>query len=489
MKKELKKLIKKSLDDFKQFYKLVESDPEKLEKIIEEIETVRKAKMSALSPTDKIIVKITDKHVVFDAFGDDPKSWIIASSFIISIVSKYPEYQEIIDKINEWFPEGTSWGQQFKIESKKPGKIHLMSLLTNIIALKLENKLSEELIDKYIEIFYQVNKDKIFEFMLFYSIAGIDLRFEEIDFSNGIILKKGKESDYKSLEELIYFRKKTIVNLPKVLLKISKKVKFIRELIDLEKKAFYFFKLYKFSNVFTYEHYRHVVTVSGQGRLDKIDVIKPNLWFKPYIIYQKDKEKIVELFNLLSSSFDKIFTDEKLRSYIIALERYEWALMGNYDFDRRLLFVLMGLEALYQKDDKERFNQLIRLSMRLPKLFKYLGWNPNKIQQIIRKAYYYRSKIAHGGDYGENWETDIKKLFPEILNYLRISLLFFLYRIPVTKNTNIALIDESLLIDSKDNELKSIIEEFSLLFKPCLSEKVDDLLLTLEDFRIKYNIS
>ena len=151
----------------------------------------------------------------------------------------------------------------------------------------------------------------------------------------------------------------------------------------------------------------------------------------------------------------------------IAYDRYSDSLEGGI-MEKRVSNAVMGLEALYLQGGEQQ-EMSYRLRMRVGKLLSLVGYNPSEIQERMKDAYEVRSKYVHGGllkSKGsrklEGKYGDINEFTKTIINYLRASIVALLNR--PSKNTIIRRLDESLLDNTREDEIRNI------LFMPCEKE-------------------
>ena len=100
----------------------------------------------------------------------------------------------------------------------------------------------------------------------------------------------------------------------------------------------------------------------------------------------------------------------------------------------------------------------------------------------------FRNKISHGLKYDDDWREKIIACFPHILNYLRISLLFFLYHYSMTKNEIVSRIQDSIFSDAEIKNLKKMVKNLSNDFKICLEKDVSSKIFFREDLVIDLKI-
>lgn len=150
-------------------------------------------------------------------------------------------------------------------------------------------------------------------------------------------------------------------------------------------------------------------------------------------------------------------------SLSISYDRYCDALLKLDIPEYRIANAIMGLEALFFKSDGEKDELRYRLRIRIGKFLGALGFNALEVQQLIKEAYDVRSLFLHGGILSvekgrkiDETHGNINSLIRKILDILRISIVVNLM-IEKEKNELIALIDDALIDDEKNNDLKALL--------------------------------
>jgi len=148
----------------------------------------------------------------------------------------------------------------------------------------------------------------------------------------------------------------------------------------------------------------------------------------------------------------------------IAYDRYCDSLEGRI-IEKRISSAVMGLESLYLSGSEQQ-EMSYRLRMRVSKLLRLIGFNPNETSERIKDAYEIRSKYVHGGLLNQKERRKLEKKygnineFPKIImDYLRASIVALLKR--PSKTSLIQKIDDSFLDSKKEDEIKK------MLFIPC----------------------
>lgn len=122
--------------------------------------------------------------------------------------------------------------------------------------------------------------------------------------------------------------------------------------------------------------------------------------------------------------------------------------------------------------ETERTSPSLRLCLRIPKFLEHLDYNIETAIKNIKIAYNFRNKVVHGLNYESNWRENVLRLFPITLNILRVVIVIRLLTLDLTKQDFVKMLDNSLLIKSKDKKLEELIHkiknENEIVFKPII---------------------
>ena len=145
----------------------------------------------------------------------------------------------------------------------------------------------------------------------------------------------------------------------------------------------------------------------------------------------------------------------------IAYSSFSASLIESGIEEQRIANVIIGLEALFLKSEKER-NKSNQLSRRIAQLLSLSPTDSRKIRRVINDAYEVRSIFLHGSRLKNSdrhmvllkrYNDNPHELLKLILEYIRKSLLIFL-TVEMSKDKIILLLDNSLISTKDDNELK-----------------------------------
>lgn len=180
-----------------------------------------------------------------------------------------------------------------------------------------------------------------------------------------------------------------------------------------------------------------------------------------YGLDSKNFESFLEIYKFVNFYIKPLKTDNGFEtlSFPFSYNFYCDALEGRIQSDKRIAYIIMGLESIYcSAEDKSDVSYKLRI--RCAKFLGLLGYNGLEILNLIKIAYGIRSSFAHGGktDF-KNLEKKLDKLniksvndFETLLmNYLRISIVLEIS----LSNKYCFLMDlDNTLIKNDDNEFK-----------------------------------
>ena len=185
----------------------------------------------------------------------------------------------------------------------------------------------------------------------------------------------------------------------------------------------------------------------------------PLLGVKRNIIEPADEKCLEKLYHVLLPimSKDIVYKDGK-DEISIAYKLYSDALTREKRNDWKLATLVAGLEAIYVS---ERHHKKYKLKRRAGKLLGYFSETPENVCAILEESYNIRNSVFHG----DILETNQVNAIPEYLSltyeYLRKSILIFLFLIKkeeLDKYLIIGYIEDSLKGGDGEKKLIKILE-------------------------------
>jgi len=453
--------------------------------------TVEDVSKTVKSIKRKITVKERKETTIWDPIGeDDPQIKILIWDYFYKI-EKWDLTMEILSLLKENIPDEIRFGYgNFSIDHPEPERIILSGLIINILIKKINEELTDEIINDYLETFIKDIFERKIVIYNFDFLKGIEIETDEIKLSNNIQIKKATKEDFETLENFANFHFSHTIYLPKLLLKTITPIRFDKnERLNLT-DFYLIIRLFRFAVIYPYDRYRYRKTAYGQAMLTNIPVKKHIKQFKNYKLKKEEIPELKTFFNAIFGPLQEIKKKKNYeknpdyRSLVIALSRYNLALFSNLGLDQQFMFAVMGMETLFSTES-EKTSTSLKLSLRIPKFLNQLGYRVESSQKNIKAAYKFRNKVVHGLKYNSKWQEKISELFPIILNFLRITIAFRLLTLDYPKEKFVKLLDQSLLIKSKEEKLRKLVSKIQIhyesLFKPILLdyEKVEPIIVTL----------
>ena len=144
---------------------------------------------------------------------------------------------------------------------------------------------------------------------------------------------------------------------------------------------------------------------------------------------------------------------------VIAIQRYNDAVLKPEIFESRLSFAIMALEALYLKET-ERAELEHRLGQRVARLLSFYGYEPLEVYNTLKDSYDLRSSFVHGSPIPSERLKDIDKTGQKVIEYVRLSIvLFLLLKQMYEKDKFLSLVDHSLLNKNAYDKLEQTLKE------------------------------
>jgi len=150
--------------------------------------------------------------------------------------------------------------------------------------------------------------------------------------------------------------------------------------------------------------------------------------------------------------------EKEYRTLFISIERYNSALLESVDIDRKLMTAVMGLESLFTFE-KDRGENAFKLGIRVARLLGNLNFDAVNVRALTEQAYNFRNKVVHGSYISQDNIKKMNEIFPNILNYLRVSLIVFLLNQETGKDKMIEMIDQSTISNTQNEELKKVLKK------------------------------
>jgi len=389
----------------------------------------------------------------------------LITSFIYEYESN-DSFRVFLMKIQDFF-KPKSWtlpnGQRSLPFSDYPRSINAYYYIHYYIERILQKVISEELDDRLLEDYTNRLIDELegkpFDMIGVFNVQGLDIEFNEAKLTQNLFLKNGSEEDLDAINKFAYFKHNQETEIPNIIMKINIRTTRYYDIYKEINKVLRILRFYIMGDIISSQLIVFTKTVSYPNELDSYDNNKFNIHFKN-TLKKKDIDFLTKFIDEINLAVTKIEKNDKYRFLSIAIERYEWALLEKQLLDRLFLSAVIGLEALFSKEKESSVTKQV-YCFRIAKFLSFFDLNPLNVKFNFAKAYSFRNNIVHGNIYDENWFVNLKEQYTIILNYLRLSIIFFLLNNDLTKNQILNSIDESLLgvndpykIEERINKIK-----------------------------------
>lgn len=339
----------------------------------------------------------------------------------------------------------------------------LERFIHKIIHEKLEGKLSEDSLIDYASLFKSELELAPVEYKYIHYLSGIYLEPNSIRINDKVYIRKTRESDLEYTSELLIDFPKSR-SIPSSILEINISTQEEKECFEYINNIFNSLRLYKLGSILPLETEtlkKTIIWPSAKSRSWSGDIY---FAFNKYTIQESHVDTFTKFVN---SIVHELYIDKKSKNFWslgIAIDRYNSALLEKTDSDRRLMISVMGLESLFSLP-KERGENAYKLSIRVAKLLGIMNFEVEKVKILIQKAYSFRNMVVHGLYIAQNKRNEMNEILPEILNYLRISIIIFLLNHNIGKDRMLIKIDNSLIDVNQSRDLKKLIEKTTEEFK------------------------
>jgi hypothetical protein len=335
----------------------------------------------------------------------------------------------------------------------------LETFIQRLIYEKLEGKLSEDSIIEYASLFKSEMELSSTEYRYVHYLDGILLETDSIKINDNVRIRKTQKSDLEYTRDIFFdIPISRYGGMPLSILEIEIFAKDEKDCHEYVDRIFNSLRLYKLGSIYSQESIstkRTIIWPAGQSRgWSNLNYST----FRKYTVKESEVDTFVNFMNSIAQklNFDK--EEKRFRSLHISIERYNSALLESIDIDRKLMTAVMGLESLFTFE-KDRGENAFKLGFRVAKLLGYLNFDAEKVRALTEKAYNFRNKVVHGSYISQEGRKEMNEIFPNILNYLRASLIIFLLNQEVDKDKMVEMIDKSMINYSYDEKSRESLEK------------------------------
>lgn len=389
----------------------------------------------------------------FDYVEKQEWHWKDQFDFIKRIVKQLPGYNKIVSEISKKYgvnePQADFWLSRF---------------VQNLTQKVLEGVTDEILVDYATTFIGDLEKSPI-DWRLKIWIEGIWLQDDEYQIYEGLSIRKPKPSDLEveipfDFVPMHMYRPFGFKDISPAILEFTYRSRNQQEIQDEMEIILTSLRLFKLGSVFSVKaemHPKSFLSFSG--------IMGPTLQFASPYKYPINRQDIPKLKDLIKKTKTVLpkgslqAASGEIDPVIIALQRYNDALLKPESLQSRIACTITCFEALYLKAG-ERMELSHRLSQRASALLGFFDRKPLEVYNYLSQAYDMRSTFIHGSQIKPQGHKNVAKLAEKTLEYARVSLLVFLQLKPlIGKDNLISKIDNSLLDEEVHSKLKRFIKE------------------------------
>jgi len=443
----------------------------KLSLLINESLTILKSRQNEAKPSKMTMIrhKITEFHED-DTGGlgfvstNEPFERLDWSSFIYELVSKdisqLPAFKEIVEEIVH------EYDQIFlklspSINRKSQTEFWLSTLLIQILREQIEGKMTASRIIELITIFEnEINCGPIENKVVSY-LKGMRLKTDSITLDRNTTIRKLYASDfeYEGYAFAFPISLRSEMNFPSSVIEIKTRTKDDSEINNKLDRILLTLRLFRLGSVHSlWNDMTKLSAIWTSGTYSTWSHSGFTESYK-YDIQESDVKNLQKFYSVIEPL---IQTGGPVEDFplSIALTRYSNSLLEPVDTERKIMTAMMGLESLYSMpSDKGEIGY--RISLRIARLFSFLGFDSSEVRKNVEKSYFVRSSVAHGLRADEKKIGKLDDLSKALLEYLRLSLIVFTLVGATQKNRFVASIDNSLVDVAISVELKNQIAKIA----------------------------
>jgi len=399
----------------------------------------------------------TDKGVTeASAHGEDitKTSWFGATLKLTESIKKSTEYSSALVQLANVFGKDDILSRDLEhfvgklidkcLHNSKFGEVEIDSLIKTFL-----NNLRKEAVKCGAEV----------------ELEGIALRPDKVELSHGITLRRTKIEDLE--REFLPYEpiQHRLFPIPSAILNIEFLGRGAREIQTKVERSIAVLRLFKVGSVkwIRYRMYSDSITdIMARGTLTSGGAEEA---LETYLITEEDVSKLKKFWQTISNVIPPSFFElgiTKIDFLTIAYNRYSDSLSKNGILERRVANAVMGLEALFLKDDEIQ-ELAYRLSFRVSKLLSLLGYDPHEVKEAVSDAYKVRNRFVHGGHLShkekkkiESKYKDVRNFLLQLLEYLRISIIVMMLS-GREKDEIMDLIEDSFIDKKREEMLNGII--------------------------------
>ena len=374
----------------------------------------------------------------------------------------------------------------FKILGSQEIHLHnIHSFIYQIANYFYKNKdLHLSYIEKIVNYFISDIQEIPINFTAYVKLEGIILADDNINFLiNDINIEIRRPIPEDLEEETPFYLAINVGNIPKInvqpsgILTISYSETSPNKLQKSVRQAVTILRLFKVGSItdISYNIYSEEAILFPRSDFGSFYSTLNNWITKRSLFHGHEKSDIQAFWASMMEIMPRNFYDSSESTHLFtAYKHYSDALLYSINLTERIAKAVIGLEALILYENIEI---AFRFKVRGAKILSFLGKSALEVREILKWAYDIRSLFVHGDD--SQLEKKIKKLqheYPDtngflikLLDYLRIIIVvmiglgqnqdFLEKNKKFDKKKFIALIDDALIDQNRENELNEILKQ------------------------------
>jgi hypothetical protein len=387
----------------------------------------------------------------------EPQYGVIIHDFLRSQIMETPEANQLVESTVTTFDRN--------IDQLAPGVDHigqsrfwLQNFAGKLLDDKVHGRLTSESVVEYASLFMSEFQLLPLEYRQVYHLNGLFLENESVRVRDTVLIRKPKNEDFEYTTPVGVpdFRMRPM-QLPSSVLEVNMTASDQNECQEYVQRILDAVRLYKVGSVYSIASHSWKKSVIWPGA-ESWSFGTPQ---HPVLIAHTLRKQAEEVFVKFVCTMEKKLRfdpkDKSCRSLTVSLGRYRSALVEPTDHEMKLMTAVMGLESLltFRKD---RGENAFKLGLRVARLLGHAGFQPDSVRSSVVESYELRNKIVHGSYLEESEARRVRELLPQILNFLRISLVGFLLNLEMGANELLAMTDNSLASESENVSLAKTLD-------------------------------
>mgnify|MGYP000580741725 CR=1 FL=1 len=381
--------------------------------------------------------------------------WSIVILDVVNKLSEEPLFKELVEYIVSNYTNAFSKG----VNREGQASFWLSNVIKRALIKKVKGELTDdELIDLVSLFELELSGAPIlYRSVVFLDGLKLETETNEIKLDRDVVLRKVNKSDLEYEYELPFPPPyhDVLIRIPTAIVEIKDRYKSEAELYDRINGVINIFRLFCLGSVHPFLQKIIKETVMWLGGLSVSIPHKELVTKYRYSIDSNNVEDFKKFFAILNERVPNASSWKDFPALRRALEKYSDAVCRAISPEEALSNAITGLEALFSlREDRGEIAH--RLSMRVARLFGFLGEDPKNIKRLLGESYKIRSLVYHGVPLSDDKRRKSAVLLNNIVNYLRKSIVFFLVT-GIDKGRLVSLIDDSMISEQVARELMDIV--------------------------------